>query len=52
VPTNKGWADLGFDIRALLAEAFEQVSIDAVSAEQTSRAIADHAFLGCYRKRS
>jgi SAM-dependent methyltransferase len=50
VPTNQGWTDLGLDIRTLLADAFEMVSVDGISEEHTTRSIAARAFLGCYRK--
>lgn len=51
VPTNHGWVDTGFDIRTLLAEAFEEVAIERVSPEHTSGDIAGLAFIGKYRKR-
>ncbi len=52
IPTNLGWVDTGFAIQTLLAETFEEVSIEPVSAEHTSEGIADVAFIGKYRKRS
>ena len=50
IPTDKGWADIGFDIRALLDASFERLSIDPVSRDHTSDLIADSSFLGRYRK--
>ena len=52
VPTNLGWVDTGFAIQSLLAEVFELVAIEALSAEHTSDWIASQAFIGKYRKRS
>ncbi len=51
VPTNQGWVDTGFAIQTLLAEAFEEVAIEPLSAEHTSDGIASVAFIGKYRKR-
>ena len=51
VPTNKGWTDLDLDIRTLLADAFETISVEGISREHTNESIAANAFLGCYRKR-
>lgn len=51
VPTDRGWLDTGFDIKALLANAFEEVAIEPVAEAHTSEAIAAAAFLGKYRKR-
>jgi ubiquinone/menaquinone biosynthesis C-methylase UbiE len=51
VPTDQGWVDLGFDARALLAEAFDTVEIAPVAADHTTVGIADRSFIGCYRKR-
>ncbi len=51
VPTNQGWVDTGFVIQTLLADAFEEVAIEPVSAEHTSVGIAEVAFIGKYRKR-
>lgn len=50
VPTNQGWTDLDLDIRTMLADAFEMVSVEGISQEHTTRLIAASAFLGCYRK--
>ena len=50
VPTDKGWVDTGLDIRSLLADAFEPVSIEGISQEHTSELTAANTFLGCYRK--
>lgn len=50
VPTNLGWVDTGFDIRALLADTFEEVSIHPVSADHTSEDVGEKAFIGHYRK--
>ena len=50
VPTNRGWVDTGFDIKALLAERFERLTVDAVSADHTTADIGDAAFIGRYRK--
>lgn len=52
VPTNQGWVDTGFAIQSLLADAFEEVAIEPVSADHTSVGIANVAFIGKYRKRS
>lgn len=51
VPTDQGWFDTGFAIRTLLADAFEEVAIEPLSAEHTSDGIASVAFIGKYRKR-
>lgn len=51
IPTNRGWVDTGFDIKALLADAFDQVEIASMSRARTSAQIARAAFLGKYRKR-
>lgn len=51
VPTNQGWVDTGFAIQTLLAEAFEEVAIEPLSADHTSDGIASVAFIGKYRKR-
>jgi len=48
VPTNQGWTDLQLDIRTLLADAFETVSVEGISEEHTTKSIAANAFLGCY----
>ncbi len=52
VPTDVGWIDTGFDIKALLADAFVEIAIGPMLPEHTSGAIAERAFIGKYRKRS
>ncbi len=37
VPTNQGWTDLDLDIRTMLADAFEMVSVEGISQEHTTR---------------
>ncbi|MGI9387394.1 MAG: class I SAM-dependent methyltransferase [Methyloligellaceae bacterium] len=51
VPSDAGWIDTGFDIKALLAETFDEVAIEPVSRDHTSESIAAAAFIGKYRKR-
>ena len=50
VPSDAGWIDTGFNIRALLADAFDEMAIEPVSPVHTSESIAAAAFIGKYRK--
>ena len=51
VPTSAGWADVGGDVRSLLADTFEEVDHAAIAAEYTTDLIARMAYLGKYQKR-
>jgi SAM-dependent methyltransferase len=50
IPTDLGWVDTGFDVKALLAERFEEIGRHRLSPEHVAPLLSATGFMGKYRK--